>query len=126
MIDGLEIVAMRREAADIARASSVQPYEPGQDVVTRLQRDPLDWENLGINIPNFGDYRPDGWELGETYFVDKTGLDDCGPALSIERFLVQMRVGLGYAMIEEGQISGKTPKTFGQLCKSDPPHSQVL
>ncbi len=29
------------------------------------------------------------------------------------------------AMVEEGQISGKTPKTFDLLCKSDPPHSQV-
>lgn len=29
------------------------------------------------------------------------------------------------AMVEEGQVSGETPKTPDLLCKSDPPHPQV-
>ncbi len=104
MIDGLELARMRSDAHLIARENDAQLYEPSQALVARLQRNPSDWEMCAIDIPNFGDYRPDGWELGQTFFVDKTGFDDQGPALSIERFLVQMRVGLGYAMIEEGQF----------------------
>ncbi len=116
MIDGLELARMRDEAAEAAAVDGEQPYEPTSEVVARLQRVPSDWEGCGIDIPNFGDYVPDGWELGETYFVDKTGFDDQGPALSIERFLVQMRVGLGYAMIEEGQFQcyvGEFTRTEG-------------
>ena len=100
MIDGLELARMRDEAAEISRANNQQPFVP--DAKGKAKAMDGDW--TGVNIPNFGDYRPEGWELGETYFVDKTGFDDQGPALSIERFLVQMRVGLGYAMIEEGQF----------------------
>jgi hypothetical protein len=54
-------------------------------------------------IPNIGSYRPTGWTLVATHFVDKTGLgrrDE--PALTFVQFLGVVQVGYGYAIIEEG------------------------
>lgn len=56
-------------------------------------------------IPNLGDYRPKGWELVETLFVDSSGWgSENEPALTIDQFISRMRSGLGYAVIEEGQF----------------------
>jgi hypothetical protein len=54
-------------------------------------------------IPNIGSYRPKGWTLVETYFVDKTGLGRREePALTFVQFLGAVQAGRGYAIIEEG------------------------
>ena len=54
-------------------------------------------------IPNIGSYRPAGWTLVTTHFLDKTG---CGrrdePALTFVQFLGVVQAGRGYAIIEEG------------------------
>ena len=54
-------------------------------------------------IPNLGSYRPPGWTLVGTHFVDKTGIgcrDE--PALTFVQFLAVVQAGCGYAIIEEG------------------------
>lgn len=56
-------------------------------------------------FPNFGDYRPEGWVLVETWFVDSSGFgEDDEPALSVRQFLNKLVVGHGYAVIEAGQF----------------------
>jgi len=56
-------------------------------------------------IPNFGDYRPKGWKLGEVYFVDSSGMGQEGEsALTINQFLKEVKAGKGYAIIEAGQF----------------------
>ena len=59
-------------------------------------------------IPNFGDYRPKGWKLGEVYFVDSSGMGQEGEsALTINQFLKEVKAGKGYAIIEAGQFQVK-------------------
>jgi len=56
-------------------------------------------------FPNFGDYRPKGWELVETYFVDSSGFGGDGePALGARHFRSKLKIGYGYAVIEAGQF----------------------
>jgi hypothetical protein len=58
-----------------------------------------------INFPNIGDYRPKGWELGETYFVDKLGFPEYdGRALTHKMLAERLKAGYGYAIIEEGEF----------------------
>jgi hypothetical protein len=63
-----------------------------------------DGENL-IGIPSLGDYRPRGWKLVKTLFVDSSGFgapDE--PALTIDQFYSKVKAGFGYAVIEAGQF----------------------
>ena len=54
-------------------------------------------------MPNIGNYRPTGWTLVATHFVDKSGLGRrTEPALTFVQFLGAVQAGLGYAIIEEG------------------------
>jgi hypothetical protein len=64
------------------------------------------WDTKDIRcIPNLGDYRPEGWELVETYFVDASGFGAPGePALTLDEFLAKIVPGRAYALIEEGQF----------------------
>jgi len=56
-------------------------------------------------FPAVGTYRPDGWELVDEIFADKSGLGtDDEPALSTRQLKARLRVGYGYAIIEEGQF----------------------
>ena len=61
-------------------------------------------------FPNFGDYEPDGWTERGRWQCDKTGMDDQGPALSIEglkrRLLKHIKEHPrdGFAIVEEGQF----------------------
>lgn len=57
-----------------------------------------------LKCPNFGTYRPDGWKLVETYFVDNTGFDHSGRALSVHDFLSTVKAGRGYAIIDSGEF----------------------
>lgn len=101
----------QREAAKTAARAKKQPYVawPGDTI-----------ENVTSHggIPNFGDYRPKGWKLIDTHFVDKSGFGaDYEPALTIERFIANLVPGHGYAMIEEGQFQcyvGEFEKTNGR------------
>ena len=55
------------------------------------------------DIPNLGDYRPKGWILLESLFVDKSGWGgESEPALTVEQFIAKLKAGLGYAIIGEG------------------------
>lgn len=57
------------------------------------------------NVPRLGLWVPDGYEVTNTYFVDKTGLGtDREPALTVNQFLRQVKKGYGYAIKEEGQF----------------------
>ncbi len=62
-------------------------------------------ETPSFPFPNIGDYRPKGWTLVDTLFVDKSG---CGsesePAMNLRQLLARLEVGKGYAIIEEGQF----------------------
>jgi hypothetical protein len=56
-------------------------------------------------FPNIGDYRPGGWKLVETYFVDSSGWGSPGEAaLTIDAFLQVLKPGFGYAIIEAGEF----------------------
>jgi hypothetical protein len=59
-----------------------------------------------LSIPNLGDYRPKGYKLINTWFVDKSGFGSPGePAMTIPRMFEKIREngpGFGYGMIEEG------------------------
>lgn len=54
-------------------------------------------------FPNIGDYRPKGWALVEKLFVDKSGQGN-GPAMNTKQLLARLKVGMGYAIIEEGEF----------------------
>lgn len=59
-------------------------------------------------IPNFGDYRPKGWKLVETHFVDNSGLGRPGEAaLTFNEFVQRAKKGKGYGIIESGQFQVK-------------------
>ena len=56
-------------------------------------------------FPNFGDYRPKGWKLLDVFFVDSSGFGSEGePALTVSQFKQKLKVGMGYAIVEEGQF----------------------
>jgi hypothetical protein len=56
-------------------------------------------------FPNIGNYVPRGWELGETYFVDKFGFPEYdGRALTHKMLAEKLKAGYGYAIIEEGEF----------------------
>ena len=56
-------------------------------------------------IPNFGDYRPAGWELVDELFVDNSGFGGSDePALTVKQFKSLVEKGFGYAIIDEGQF----------------------
>lgn len=84
---------------ELAREQAARAAE--EDLEPLIVWDPED----AYHMPNIGDYRPEGWELVETYFLDKTGLGSPGePALTIGEFYKKVVPGRGYALIEEGQF----------------------
>lgn len=83
---------MNREQAKKARGK--KPY-----VVTEKDTFPP------FPFPNFGDYRPKGWKLTRELFCDKTGMGTASePALTVEHLIRELKIGYGYAIIEEGQF----------------------
>jgi len=65
----------------------------------------------GPSIPNLGDYRPKGWELVETLFVDSSGFGRSSePAMTQGQFFQWIADAFdeghdyGYAVIESGQF----------------------
>ena len=57
-------------------------------------------------FPNLGSHRPDGWEMTpDTLFCDKTGWGgEDEPALTAEQLKQHLKVGKGYAIVEEGEF----------------------
>lgn len=62
-------------------------------------------------FPDLGDYRPEGWELVDRYFVDATGFGDARePAKSMKQFKRTLKSDMdedetyGYAVIEAGEF----------------------
>lgn len=87
-----EIKQMNKKAARVARGKL--PY------VAKC-----DGDEGALECPNFGDYRPKGWKLIETLFVDNSGWGgDNEPALSINKFIARVKNDFGYAVIEQGQF----------------------
>lgn len=88
------IHAMSAEAARKAKSKNLRPY------IVRNK-------NLStpFPFPNFGDYRPKGWELVDTLFCDASGFGSEGePALTVEQLRDRLQIGYGYALIEVGQF----------------------
>ncbi|GAG05430.1 unnamed protein product [marine sediment metagenome] len=57
------------------------------------------------SIPHIGDFRPDGFELVATHFVDNSGFGgEHEPALTFKQFMNQIEKGHAYAIIEAGQF----------------------
>ena len=57
------------------------------------------------SIHNIGDYRPEGFNLVNTYFVDSSGFGSEGePALTFKQFSKVVKPECYYAIIECGQF----------------------
>lgn len=102
---GLDTIrSMSREAALKSARDNNEPFLVEQEDIE-------DWKvafeagRLRFPFPNIGDYRPDGWELGEELFVDSSGFGrEDEPALTIEQLLDKLQSGKGYAITEVGQF----------------------
>ena len=92
---GLGVIKRMNEAAcERAREKRLVPY-----VVKNQNMKPP------FPFPNFGDYRPQGWELIDEHFVDSSGFGrDDERALSVNQFREKLQAGHGYALIEQGEF----------------------
>ncbi len=101
MLDEATIRRLAQEQAQRAARLDACPLIVEAEDLPRIE------EHI-THVPNFGDYRPKGWELVETYFVDKSGFGaNDEPALTFERFCEKVReagAGFGWAIIEEGEF----------------------
>jgi hypothetical protein len=114
MLDGETIDRMAREQARRARGAGVKPMLLTRAVLASIR------ENGRFPFPNIGHYRPRGFKLVESYFVDKSGFgEEWEPALTYRGFLARLQVGRAYAIIEEGEfqcyvgefiLTGKMPQ----------------
>lgn len=103
------IVALSDEVGAEARRRATQPLVPTPADVERWRE--LRTDRGGPTIPNIGSYRPDGWELIDDLFCDKsgTGAPD-EPALTLDQFcdcvedLFADEHEPGLAIIEEGEF----------------------
>jgi len=96
---GVEVIKhMNRKRGKIARVSQLQPTVP-QNIAEK---------SLLYSMRNFGSYRPSGWRLVKTHFVDNSGFGQVGePALTYPEFIKKAKVGRGYAIISTGQFQVK-------------------
>lgn len=97
MYDLQTIKRMNKERAEEAQEKRLQPF-------LIENKEQIDSFNQ-IPFPNLGDFRPKGWELVETHFVDNSGFgrnDEL--ALSVNQFLKKLKVGFAYGIIEAGQF----------------------
>ena len=89
-----EIIRMNKEAEERAVRESVKLFRAKRD------RDP----NVK-SAPFIGDHRPKGWRLVKKYFVDSSGFGaENEPALTFNQFVSNVKLGYGYAIIEQGQF----------------------
>jgi len=95
MYDLATIKALNQEASKKAKKEGRTPF---------LIESEEDKERIR-EIPSIGSHIPKGWVLVQRFFVDKSGLgakDE--PALTFHQFLEKVRIGFGYAIIDEGQF----------------------
>jgi len=95
-----QIHQLSDEAARKARRHGKLPY-----VLWPTEAQRLKLQGASFPFPFIGSYRPRGWKLVETYFVDSSGFGgENEPALTIEAFRSKLQAGLGYAIIESGEF----------------------
>jgi len=94
------IIALNNQIADEAIRNDLAPFVPDGPEATD------DWPPFPF--PNLG-HVPDGWQVAEQFFVDKTGLGRSSePALTVDQFRSSVHDHImdhpehGYAIIEEG------------------------
>ena len=91
-----QIQSLSQEAAIKAAEENKYPFIVWEEDLKTMPPFPF---------PFLGDYVPDGWKLETEYFVDSSGFGQDGePALSVSRFLVEIKVGKGYAVREAGEF----------------------
>ena len=96
MMDLKQIAEASRKASRKAAREHKRPYIFEEDDRKHFPPFPF---------PNFGNYRPKGWELVESYFVDSSGFGAPGEAaLTAYQFKLRLKPGLGYAIIEAGEF----------------------
>lgn len=95
------IHAMASEVGRKAKRNGKQPYYiDSRHTIDQMHRFPF---------PNLGDYCPKGWTEVRRLFVDKCGLSDTAElmahgCLSADGLRRALKVGYGYAIVEEGQF----------------------
>jgi len=96
-MSGIEIRAMSDRAARKAARKKLYPYMiESQGEIEDMPPFPF---------PFIGSYVPRGWKMVDSYFVDSSGFGgENEPALTAERFIGKLKVGKGYAVIEQGQF----------------------
>ncbi len=72
-------------------------------------------------IPNLGSYVPEGWSEVQRYLVDSSGWSDpqelaSHGCFSLEGLMDEVKIGRGYAIVEEGQFQVKV----GEFVKINP------
>ena len=94
-----EVIAdMSAESAVKARRSHAMP---------RVFFDQADRDARPGNIPDFGDYRPKGWEMVEHRLVDSSGMgSENEPALTLRQYKAWLNANpeSGFAIVETGQF----------------------
>lgn len=98
----LEVIReMNREAGDAARQS--QEESRTQPFLIMNEAELALWPPFPF--PNLGDFSPPGWEEVDRFFCDSSGLGDPNePALTTDQLKAQLKVGMGYAIVESGQF----------------------
>lgn len=97
-----------QQIADIADQAARKAKRAGREPLVFESQHHVD--KTFRELPNLGSYRPKGWKLEEYRTVDKYGIDQSGPAMTIPAMLVWFKVHLtdpersGYALIEEGEF----------------------
>lgn len=99
------IVALNEEAGRIAAQEGLHPYCVCAAEKSRWVAQVEAGQLPRLPFPNFGTYEPEGWEEVNRYFVDKTGWGtENEPALTVPAFIHKIKVGKGYAIVEEGEF----------------------
>jgi hypothetical protein len=96
---------LSRERAVLAAEARLEPFLVEAEDLEDWRRTIEAGKQPRLPFPNVGDYRPEGWELKDTLFCDKSGFGaPWEPALTAEQLIERLEVGKGYAIIEEGEF----------------------
>lgn len=99
---------------EINQARAVEAAEEGAEPFVYFSASEVD-EMSGFPFAHLGDYRPEGWEEGESYFVDASGFGTPGePALTAEQFREVIRDRIT-ANAAEGKVTGWAVTEAGQF-----------
>jgi hypothetical protein len=110
MLDLAQIQHMANEQARRARGAGVKPMLLTPAVLASIRR------NGRFPFPNIGSYRPRGFKLVESYFVDKSGFGrEDEPALTARGLLARLQAGRFYAIIEEGEFQCYVGEFIGKI-----------